>query len=67
MNNTGVCAILIVKCKTNLLTYGLQYFVKKPELSMWHKRNCLMRTCTDCGLDLLKLCPLELGSNKLVK
>jgi hypothetical protein len=34
---------------------------------MWHKWHCLMGTCTDCGLELLKVCPLELGSNKLMK
>jgi hypothetical protein len=49
---------------TNLWTSIL---CEKPELSMWHKRQCLMGTCADCGLELLKLCLLELGSNKLMK
>jgi hypothetical protein len=49
---------------TNLWTSIL---CEKLELSMWHKRHYLMETCTDCGLELLKLCTLELGSNKLVK
>jgi hypothetical protein len=40
---------------------------EKPELSMWQKRHCLMGTCADYGLELLKLCQLELGSDKLVK
>jgi hypothetical protein len=39
----------------------------KPELSLWHRRECLMGTCPDCGLQLLRICPLELISEKLVK
>ena len=37
------------------------------EFSMWHKRDCLMGNCVDCGLQLLRVCPLELSSEKMVK
>jgi hypothetical protein len=40
---------------------------EKPELSMWHKAVCLRGTCADCGVKLLRVCPFEMTSEKLVK
>ena len=40
---------------------------KKDEYQMWHKRECLLGECQSCGIKLLKICPLELNSEVLVK
>jgi hypothetical protein len=34
---------------------------------MWHKAVCLRGTCADCGVKLLRVCPFEMTSEKLVK
>lgn len=40
---------------------------KKDDMCMWHKRDCLMGNCADCGIELLRVCPLELASEKKMK
>lgn len=34
----------------------------KGELEVWHKLDCLMGDCPDCGFELFPLCPKELDS-----
>jgi hypothetical protein len=40
---------------------------EKEDMCMWHKRDCLMGNCIDCGIELLRVCPLELASEKKIK
>jgi hypothetical protein len=40
---------------------------KKENFSMWHKRDCLLGKCLDCGVKLLWICPLEPTFEKLIK
>jgi hypothetical protein len=49
---------------TNLWTSIL---CEKGELSMWHKRSCLLGECVECGVNLLRVCPFEMSSVNLVK
>ena len=49
---------------TNLWTSIL---CQKEELSMWHKRDCLIGKCVDCGIHLLRICPQEMTSEQIVK
>jgi hypothetical protein len=39
----------------------------KEDYQMFHRRDCLLGECASCGIQLLKTCPLELSSEKLVK
>jgi hypothetical protein len=32
----------------------------KPELEEWHKQECLLSECQNCGVEKLHLCPYEL-------
>jgi Zn ribbon nucleic-acid-binding protein len=34
---------------------------------MWHKRSCLLGECVECGVNLLRVCPSKMSSEKLVK
>jgi hypothetical protein len=36
---------------------------RKGELDVWHKLDCLIGDCTQCGFHLLALCPLELSDS----
>ena len=39
----------------------------KGELDVWHKLECLMGECPNCGFELFALCPLELsGTNSFI-
>jgi hypothetical protein len=40
---------------------------EKEDMCMWHKWDCLMGNCIDCGIELLRVCPLELASEKKIK
>ena len=33
----------------------------KGEFDVWHKLECLMGDCSNCGFHLLSFCPLELS------
>jgi hypothetical protein len=56
-----------VYCKTferlNNLWASILY--KKGELSMWHKRECLLDECLECGLELFRVCPWKLDLRNL--
>jgi hypothetical protein len=32
----------------------------KPKLEEWHKQECLLNECQNCGVEKLHLCPYEL-------
>ena len=40
---------------------------EKIKFSAWHRRACLLGECLDCGLQLLRVCPLEESTDQLVK
>lgn len=60
-------------CSANTMIYGRltnlweSILCVKDEYQMWHKRECLLGECLSCGLQLLKICPHEKTSEKLVK
>jgi hypothetical protein len=49
---------------TNLWTSIL---CEKDEFQMWHRQDCLMGNCTNCGVSFLKVCAQEMTSEMLIK
>ena len=39
----------------------------KDELACWHQRGCLLGDCSHCGVETLKVCPVEASSDILIK
>jgi hypothetical protein len=50
-----------------LMNQWTSILCEKGELSMWHKCSCLLGECVECGVNLLRVCPSEMSSEKLVK
>lgn len=39
----------------------------KEEFACWHRRECLLGDCSHCGVDTLKICPIEANSDRMIK
>ena len=61
-----------IGCSASLQTYesfsGFWSLVLYPigPRCLWHNRECLLGECLHCGVDTLKICPLELECTQLV-
>jgi hypothetical protein len=63
---TGMCEahLHLYERLTNL---WISILCKKDDLSIWHNQDCLLGKCQDCSVKLLRVCPIELTFEQLVK
>jgi hypothetical protein len=50
-----------------LMNLWTSILCEKGKLSIWHKHDYLLGECIQCGVKLLRVCPFEISTKKLMK